>query len=207
MEPNIGAPHHRKICRPLDDAWGEGHRGSVSALFSRAPIGIVPNISTKRTWSSKECAFGFCNSRTMSLPDAPKYRQPVPFRVPAYQVDRAVLDEEVLRRAEALGAEVWRTATVSKVQLSPGGQQRLEVRRDGQTTQVSARWLVDASGVAAVLARQEGWWRPNKAHPTTGGLVTLDRGQRLGRLELAEHTRNGRWHATVSAPRRRTIFW
>jgi hypothetical protein len=32
---------------------------------------------------------------------------------------------------------------------------------------VSARWVVDASGVAAVLARQEGWLKPNTEHPTT----------------------------------------
>jgi len=35
-------------------------------------------------------------------------------RVPAFQVDRAVLDEEVLRRAQALGAEVWRSATAGR---------------------------------------------------------------------------------------------
>src|SRR5436305_9020487 len=32
---------------------------------------------------------------------------------------------------------------------------------------VTARWLVDASGIAALLARQEGWLRPNTEHPTT----------------------------------------
>src|SRR5439155_6203377 len=88
-------------------------------------------------------------------------------RVPGFQVDRAVLDEEVLRRAQALGAVVWRPASVSKVDLAAGGQQMLEVRSQEQTKNVSARWVVDASGVAALLARQEGWWRPNKAHPTT----------------------------------------
>ena len=29
-----------------------------------------------------------------------------------------------------------------------------------------ARWIVDASGVAALLARKEGWWRQNTEHPT-----------------------------------------
>jgi len=44
-------------------------------------------------------------------------------------VDRAVLDEEVLRRAQALGAEVWRPATVGNIHLAPGGNQTIEVRR------------------------------------------------------------------------------
>src|SRR5207249_9371744 len=31
---------------------------------------------------------------------------------------------------------------------------------------VQARWVVDASGVGALLARQEGWWRANEELPT-----------------------------------------
>ena len=39
--------------------------------------------------------------------------------------------------------------------------------RHSETTQtVRARWVVDASGVAALLARKEGWWRQNTEHPT-----------------------------------------
>jgi len=128
-----------------------------------------------------------------------------------------------------LGAEVWRPASVGKVQLNSGGKQVVEVkiaakgeqatsnvgrrtpniegeeaniqhrtsniehptssegagetpavpggniehrtsnteRRTPETKTVSARWFVDASGVAAVLARQEGWLKPNTEHPTT----------------------------------------
>jgi flavin-dependent dehydrogenase len=51
--------------------------------------------------------------------------------------------------------------------LNAAGLQRIEVRRQEVSEQISARWVVDASGVAALLARQEGWWRPNTAHPTT----------------------------------------
>ena len=88
-------------------------------------------------------------------------------RVPAFMVDRAVLDEEVLRRACALGAELRRPAQLTKVELSPGGEQRLTIRHgDGREEAVRARWAVDASGVRALLARQEGWHRQNDAHPT-----------------------------------------
>jgi flavin-dependent dehydrogenase len=40
--------------------------------------------------------------------------------VPAYQVDRATLDTEVLQRAQALGAEIIRPAAVQKVDLGGG---------------------------------------------------------------------------------------
>jgi flavin-dependent dehydrogenase len=88
-------------------------------------------------------------------------------RLPSYQVDRAVLDEEVLRRAQLLGAEICRPATVSNVQLMAGGPQQMEIRSGPDKRDVTCRWVIDASGVAALLARQQGWWRPNKAHPTT----------------------------------------
>src|SRR5262249_13186555 len=79
---------------------------------------------------------------------------------------------------------LWRPASVSKVTLCAGGEQILDVRRMEHPERwtpnaeqperltptnewVAARWVVDASGVAALLARQEGWVRPNTDHPTT----------------------------------------
>jgi len=115
----------------------------------------------------QEMRFWFFNERTSTLADCSEIGGRYLSRVPAYQVDRAVLDGEVLRRAQAAGAEVWRPATVSKAQLAPGGQQLLQVRYQDHAREVSARWVVDASGVTALLARQQGWWRPNFDHPTT----------------------------------------
>ena len=77
-------------------------------------------------------------------------------RVAAYQVDRSTLDAEVLRRAAELGAEVWRPATVHGADLVPGQLQKLTVKRGDTTQTVKARWIVDASGPAAWLARQKG---------------------------------------------------
>jgi flavin-dependent dehydrogenase len=126
--------------------------------------------------------FWFANSQTQSLEDCSEIGGKYLSRVAAFQVDRAALDEEVLKRAAELGAEVWRPASVGKIQLNPGGRQIVEVKipegniehrtsnaehRTSGTKTVSARWVLDASGVAAVLARQEGWLKPNTEHPTT----------------------------------------
>ncbi len=149
--------------------------------------------------------FWFTNERTQSLEDCSEIGGKYLSRVPAFQVDRAALDEEVLRRAAELGAEVWRPASVGKITLMAGGRQTVEVKILPKTEQatpniegeaggtaavpggeansqqptansqrpmtgtktVSARWVVDASGVAAVLARQEKWLKPNTEHPTT----------------------------------------
>ncbi|HEY2083354.1 MAG TPA: tryptophan 7-halogenase [Verrucomicrobiae bacterium] len=125
--------------------------------------------------------FWFTNSRAESLEDCSEIGGKYLSRVASFQVDRAALDEEVLKRAAELGAEVWRPASVGKIQLKPGGNQIVEVKvaesNSKSETQnpkqpmpgtrtVSARWFVDGSGVAAVLARQEGWLRANMEHPT-----------------------------------------
>src|SRR4051794_23089953 len=111
--------------------------------------------------------FWFSNEHAQTLEDCSEIGGRYLARVPAYQVDRSSLDEEILRRAVAMGAELWRPASVSKVDLRDGGQQMITVRRGDQTQTVSSRWVVDASGLAAVLSRQNGWWRPNTEHPTT----------------------------------------
>lgn len=126
--------------------------------------------------------FWFTNDRTKKLDDCSEIGGKYLSRVASFQLDRAALDEEVLRRAAELGAEVWRMASVGKIKLNPGGNQMVEVKisegnsehrtpnaeqRSPGTKTISARWVVDGSGVAAVLARQEGWLKPNTEHPTT----------------------------------------
>jgi flavin-dependent dehydrogenase len=130
--------------------------------------------------------FWFFNERTKTLADCSEIGGRYLARVPAFQIDRAVLDEEVLRRACGQGAELWRPASVGKVHLNAGGLQTVEVRRQEQREQVRARWVVDASGVAALLARQEGWWRPNTAHPTTAVWARWTGVKDWDGLELAE---------------------
>jgi flavin-dependent dehydrogenase len=76
-----------------------------------------------------------------------------------------VLDEEVLQRACAAGARLVRPASVQEVQLNEGGAQRITFRADSTTQTITARWVVDASGVACLLARANGWWRANTEHP------------------------------------------
>lgn len=138
----------------------------VSGYFLGRVLGLMQHLNESHL-VKQGMRFWFYNSKAQSLPDCSEIGGRYLSRVPAFQVDRSVLDEEVFRRARDLGAEALRGVTVGKIQLAPGGQQTVEVRTPEGTKQISARWIVDASGVAALLARQQGWWRPNKAHPTT----------------------------------------
>lgn len=138
----------------------------ISGYFLGRVLGLTQYLNESHL-VKQGMRFWFYNERARELPDCSEIGGRYLSRVPAFQVDRAALDEEVLRRASAAGVEVRRPVTVGKVQLEAGGLQRIEVRAEGRTEEVSARWLIDASGVAALLARQQGWWRPNTAHPTT----------------------------------------
>lgn len=138
----------------------------ISGYFLGRVLGLTQHLNEAHL-VKQGMRFWFFNERTQALPDCSEVGGRYLSRVPAYQVDRAVLDEEVLRRAAVLGVEVRRPVTVGGVHLVPGGLQRIEVKHAGESLEVAARWVVDASGVAAVLARQEGWFRPNNAHPTT----------------------------------------
>src|SRR6185436_13632646 len=110
--------------------------------------------------------FWFANADTHTLADSSEIGPRYHVRLPSWQLDRSVVDEEVLRRAVAAGAELRRPAQVTGVRLSPGGQQVVIVREGAVTEEISCRWVIDASGFAALLARQEGWLEPNTDHPT-----------------------------------------
>jgi flavin-dependent dehydrogenase len=145
----------------------------VSGYFLCRVLGLTQYLNEAHL-VKQGMRFWFTNDRAQTLPDCSEIGGKYLSRVPAFQVDRAALDEEVLRRAVEMGAQVMRPASVGKIQLSPGGTQAVEIKTSGniehpmtETKSVSARWVVDASGFAATLARQEGWLRPNTAHPTT----------------------------------------
>jgi len=157
----------------------------VSGYFLSRVLGLTQHLNEAHL-AKQGMRFWFFNEETKALDQCSEIGGRYLARVPAYQVDRAVLDEEVLRRACALGAELWRPASVGRIQLTPGGLQTVEVRRPEQNQQVEARWVVDASGSAALLARQEGWWRPNRAHPTTAVWARWTDVKDWDGLELAE---------------------
>ena len=75
--------------------------------------------------------------------------------------------------------------------FAPEGANHYLSRRR-RTKTVRARWIVDASGVAAVLARKEGWWKSNTEHPTAAAWSRW-KGVKIGTaVSLPRNIRNGR---------------
>ena len=114
--------------------------------------------------------------------------------LPSFQLDRELLDEKLLALAAEEGVEVRRPARVSQVQLGwPSSTLTLE--QHGVETRVTARWVVDASGRQAFLARRLGLLEKNEDHPTAAlwgrwrGVLDIDGAVSQGRDPRAQRLR------------------
>jgi len=137
----------------------------VSAYFLGRVLGLTDHLVDKHL-VKQGMRFWFSNEHADSLEACSETGPSYNVRLPSYQVDRSVLDEEVLRRVVAGGAELKRPVKVTDVVLESGGQQKVSWQdAEGNTSGGQARWVVDASGVAALLARKNGWLKTNQEHP------------------------------------------
>jgi flavin-dependent dehydrogenase len=137
----------------------------VSAYFLGRVLGLTDHL-LEHHLPKQGMRFWAAGEATQTLGQCSEIGPAYGVRLPSYQVDRAVLDEKVLSSARAAGAVVVRPVRVRAVRLAPGSLQEVEWEEGGIAQSARGRWVVDASGVAALLARQEGWYRVNSAHPT-----------------------------------------
>ena len=137
----------------------------VSGYFLGRVLGLTRYLNEKHI-SKQGLRFWFANDKVRTLDEASEIGPRYLARLPSYQIDRAELDEEVLRQAVDSGANLFRPATVTGITLQPGGLQSIDFKIGGISKSLTARWVVDASGLSAMLARKNGWWRPNTEHPT-----------------------------------------
>jgi flavin-dependent dehydrogenase len=149
-----------KLTRRVGEATVE-----ISGFFMCRVLGMTHYLNENHL-VKQGLRFWFKNDEVKSLGEASELGAKYLSRIPSFQLDRAAFDEEVLRRAGLAGAQILRPATVSKIELTPGGEQSVEIKHGDTKRTVRARWIVDASGLAAMIARKEGWWRSNTEHPT-----------------------------------------
>lgn len=137
----------------------------VSSYFLGRVLGLTHYLNENHL-VKQGLRFWFRNEATETLADCSETGPGYNVRFPGYQIDRSTLDEEVLARAKTAGATVLRPARVTGLDLKSGGRQSVTVTtaKHGERT-FSARWVVDASGFSAVIARKNGWIQPNKDHP------------------------------------------
>jgi flavin-dependent dehydrogenase len=137
----------------------------LSTYFLTRVLGLTHYLN-RHHLTKQGLRFWFTNRHATDLPSCTEIGGKYDARITSYLVDRADLDEEVLRKAVHLGAELRRPAKVKSIDLNPGSAQRVTVENSGADGQITARWVVDASGVAALLARKNNWLQPQPQHPT-----------------------------------------
>jgi len=136
----------------------------VSSYFLGRVLGLTEYLNQNHL-VKQGLRFWFMNDQSHCFDSCSEIGPKYTVTLAAYQVDRATLDEEVLSRAQALGAEVKRPATVIAVDICAGGQQSVRILQGESEIDLLSRWVIDASGVARFLARKHHWVRPNARHP------------------------------------------
>lgn len=133
----------------------------VSSCFLTKVLGLTQHLGHEQL-AKQGLRFWFTESGQTPFDRCVEMGAKYNSRLSGFQVDRAKLDEHVLELARQAGCEVWRPAKVAKVDVQG---KTLEVAMGDEKRLLRAKWIVDASGRVALLARQLGHFRQNTAHP------------------------------------------
>jgi flavin-dependent dehydrogenase len=112
----------------------------------------------------------FCKTPQDSVDDLTEIGPRFQARLATFQLDRSILDEHLLKEARDFGCELMRPATIKTITLSENeAPHTLEIMpQEGQMRTVTTKWIIDASGKAAVLAKKIGIQHSiGDEHPTS----------------------------------------
>ena len=158
----------------------------ISTFFLTRVLGLTEHLHEKHL-AKQGLRFWFKNKETKTLEDCSETGPAFNSRLGSFQVDRAVLDEKVLANAVALGVQLLRPVKVKDIVLVEGGVQTVTwTDADGRDGEERARWVVDASGVTAFLARKHGWYMTNHEHPIAACWSRWSGVKNWDSLELAQ---------------------
>ncbi|MEO8586408.1 MAG: tryptophan 7-halogenase, partial [Acidobacteriota bacterium] len=147
--------------------------------------------------------YWFNNEKVTCLREASETGPTQLARTPSFQIDRSKLDEYVLSLAAKEGAEVWRPAKVVDVALNGDAGNTLTVEKsDGTRAAVTCKWVVDATGRQAMLARKRGGVTPIQSHPTSAIWVRYRGVKDMDGPEVVGTDSADPFHRAVIAPRR-----
>jgi flavin-dependent dehydrogenase len=107
----------------------------------------------------------FSNDQQQRFDDCVEIGARYQARLPTFQVDRSTLDSHMLDSAVEAGCDLRRPAKVMRIDLDGANGQTIRLTSDSGEEDFRCRWVVDASGRAAVLGRKLGHFRANKEHP------------------------------------------
>jgi flavin-dependent dehydrogenase len=104
--------------------------------------GFMPKLGAEFVTGNSTASTGILFARYLK----PEYAQ-------TFQVERSRFDQLLLDHAEEAGCEVWQETQVKSVKVSDDGV-KVTCVRGGETHELAARWIFDASGRDAFLGKQ-----------------------------------------------------
>ena len=174
----------------------------VSAYFLTRVLKQYDHLSREQL-PKQAFRYWFTNDSVHSLRDASEVGPTQLARTPSFQIDRARLDEQLLRVAREEGSEVWRPARVVGFELGGAEGNSLTVEKSNRSRdEVRCRWVVDATGRQALLARKRGGVTPIESHPTAAIWVRYQGVKDMDGPEIAGTDPADPWARAVLASRR-----
>jgi len=148
----------------------------ISSCFMVRQLGIGAHLANEQL-PKQGLRFWFDRTGEESFDQCGEIGPQSQVRLPAYQLDRAKSDAHLLELAAAEGCEVRRPAKLTHFDPDQNGV-RIEFEESGEQRQMRARWLIDASGRAAVAARKLGHYQSLAAQHPTHSIWARFRGMR-----------------------------
>src|SRR3984893_5467510 len=136
----------------------------VSSCYMTLILGLTQHLGHQQI-GKQGLRFWFCKSPDQRFEDCVEVGTRYQSRLQTFQIDRSTLDQHLLDRAVEAGCDLWRPAKVTKCELNGASGQTVDAVVDLSDRSVRARWVVDATGRAAMLARKLGHFRQNTEHP------------------------------------------
>lgn len=156
--PSIRVVVAEKKAHPVPEAAHKVGESSVEvqAHYLRDIIGLSEHLETEQLRKFGLRMF-FSHDANTDIARRVEYGQALAAPLPSYQLDRGRLENALGERVLAGGMEFLSGATVQEVRLQPEQDHHVvRVRQAGAEREIRARWVVDATGRAALLKKQLG---------------------------------------------------
>lgn len=137
----------------------------ISALFLHRILGLYDHLSREHL-PKHGLRYWFTDDRDRSLLEMTEVGPNEPPSMPSFQLDRPTLDDHLLKLAKSEGVEVRRPAKILGVE-GEWPSRRVTVGGPEGQQNVTARWIVDASGRQSFLARKLNLQQRFDSHPTS----------------------------------------
>lgn len=116
--------------------------------------------------------------------------------VPSHQLDRGTLENELVRVGRSMGVDVQLGAKVVGAEINEMGH-HVQYQQDGETHEVKARWVVDATGRSSFLKRKLGF-KKDLDHDVCSAWFRVK-----GEIHLEDYCEDEKWCAYVEKGLRR----